>query len=236
MILRGIPMMANVGNVTSLFNPATIAGLKLWLKADTLALADTAPVSTWSDQSGNGNDATQSGSGRPLLSTTSFAINGHQVVFFNLGSPNQTMNLTSSISGGTWTVLVVMKPFGSGYPMYSISSVSGGQGCPLGPYIDGANNVNMGRQDIVISDGAITSGTAHVFTASSVAATSQSLYIDGVSQSGTAGSTSGTTTGFDILGDRGSIGGIAELLVYDSVLGSTDRGNVETYLKTKYGL
>ena len=34
-------------------------GLKLWLKADSLALTNNAPVATWTDSSGNANDAVQ---------------------------------------------------------------------------------------------------------------------------------------------------------------------------------
>ncbi len=41
------------------FLPTDVAGLKLWVKADSLALNDGDPVGTWADQSGNGNDLVQ---------------------------------------------------------------------------------------------------------------------------------------------------------------------------------
>jgi len=47
------------------------ATLLLDLQADTLALADNDPVSTWADQSGNGHDFTQTGDARPLKQTIS---------------------------------------------------------------------------------------------------------------------------------------------------------------------
>ncbi len=45
------------------------ARLLLDLQADTLDLEDDDPVSTWADQSGNGNDFTQTGSARPVKQT-----------------------------------------------------------------------------------------------------------------------------------------------------------------------
>jgi hypothetical protein len=32
------------------------------------------------------------------------------------------------------------------------------------------------------------------------------------------------------------LGGMAEVLIFDDVLGTSDRGNVESYLMSKYGL
>jgi hypothetical protein len=39
--------------------PTDVSGLRLWLKADSLALNDGDPVGTWADSSGNGLDFTQ---------------------------------------------------------------------------------------------------------------------------------------------------------------------------------
>jgi hypothetical protein len=62
--------------------PDQIAGLKLWLKADSLSLSDGDPVSTWADSSGNGNDATQGTAGlRPLYKTN--IVGGKPVVRFD---------------------------------------------------------------------------------------------------------------------------------------------------------
>ena len=51
------------------FVPTDLSNLSLWLKADTLSLNDGDPVSTWTDGSGNVNNATQTGSNRPLYKT-----------------------------------------------------------------------------------------------------------------------------------------------------------------------
>lgn len=65
------------------FSPAKLAGLSLWLSADRIAgLADGDPVSTWSDLSGQGNNATQSTTAaKPLYKTGIVA--GRPAVLFD---------------------------------------------------------------------------------------------------------------------------------------------------------
>lgn len=68
--------------VSAAFSPLDIPGCVLWLKACSLALSDGAPVSTWGDLSGNGNDAMQQAeSKQPSLSVG--VINGKPVVRFD---------------------------------------------------------------------------------------------------------------------------------------------------------
>lgn len=70
----------------SRITPATIFGstLKLWLRAD-LGVTIATGVSSWKDQSGNGNDVTQiTGSKQPSLVTG--VINGHPIARFAAAS------------------------------------------------------------------------------------------------------------------------------------------------------
>src|SRR5438105_4697921 len=41
------------------FSPKNVPGLKLWVRAESLGLADNAPVAVWSDESGNGANLLQ---------------------------------------------------------------------------------------------------------------------------------------------------------------------------------
>ena len=65
------------------FLPTDVANLILWLRADAITgLADTNPVITWLDESGQGNDVTQGvGADRPLYRTG--IMNGLPVVRFD---------------------------------------------------------------------------------------------------------------------------------------------------------
>jgi len=66
----------------------------VWLKADSLALADLAPVATWTDSSGAGNNATATGTAQPTYRTN--ILNGKPVLRFN-GTAN-VMNLPNNFT------------------------------------------------------------------------------------------------------------------------------------------
>lgn len=85
----------------------TRAGLKLWLKADSLALNDGDAVGTWADQSGNGNDATQgTAANKPTFKTG--LLNGWPIVRFD--GTNDSLNLPNFCSAfAEGEIFVVVK-------------------------------------------------------------------------------------------------------------------------------
>ena len=74
------------------WNPTNIAGCVLWLDANQITgLNNGDPVATWSDMSGNGNDATQAvGANQPTYRTG--RINGLPAVDFDGGNDFLTAN------------------------------------------------------------------------------------------------------------------------------------------------
>jgi len=83
------------------------SALRLWLRADTGVASDSnGKVSTWSDQSGNSADATQSSSSiQPLLVAS--AANGQSAVRFDgAGSVLNLPNFMSGASAGELFVIV----------------------------------------------------------------------------------------------------------------------------------
>jgi hypothetical protein len=93
------------------FQPNTIPNLQLWLDATRINQANNTAVSTWADQSGNGYDATQSTTAaRPTYIAS--GLNGLPVVRFD-GTDDQ-MALGASALGmlrnvGGATIFVVVK-------------------------------------------------------------------------------------------------------------------------------
>ena len=69
--------------IFSQFSPRDVSNLILWLDASAITgLNNNDPVATWSDRSGNGNDATQAtATNRPLYKTN--IVNGKPVVRFD---------------------------------------------------------------------------------------------------------------------------------------------------------
>jgi hypothetical protein len=68
------------------FQDIPTANLALWLKADSGVTLSGSDVSTWADQSGNGKDATASGTARPTYQSS--GINGMPAISFN-GTTNR---------------------------------------------------------------------------------------------------------------------------------------------------
>ena len=78
-----------------------ISGLQLWLKNATGITVNGWNVETWADQSGNGNDAGQTSSGRrPAYSSGDVNFDG----------VDDRLNLTSSISLSSFSVFFVINP------------------------------------------------------------------------------------------------------------------------------
>src|SRR3990167_3932393 len=89
--------------------PDSISGLQLWLKADAITgLNDGDSVTTWTDSSGNSNDATQStAANKPIYKTS--IINSKPVLRFD-GS-NDQMNVPA-LSGTAMSIITVASKTG----------------------------------------------------------------------------------------------------------------------------
>ena len=98
----------NVGNVGGAFSPRSISGLQLWLRADTISgLNDADSVTTWSDESGNGRDATEA-TNRPTYETNE--INSLPIVKFNGVNDLLTVSHNADLNAGSgFAVFVVVK-------------------------------------------------------------------------------------------------------------------------------
>jgi len=214
------------------FLPTDITGLKLWMKSDSLSLADNDPVSTWSDSSGLGNDLTAAGSARPTYKTN--IQNSLPVVRFN-----GTDNVLSGIFTITYGSAFVVCNNGSGatFPEYSGLLITE----------NGAGNSN-----IFFSGEAATS---NFYQASAAFPFRLKIYMNGVNTlvfsplstmkvvSGVGGTGVAPISKTSLaIGNNASAGGrfwngdICEILVYDTALSDADRGLVEGYLITKYAI
>jgi len=216
--------------------PNTVPGLLLWLKPESLYLNDNDPVSTWPDSSGNNNDATSSGSLRPLYKTN--IVGGQPVARFDGG--DDVLNLTSGLST-VRTVFIVQKP-----------DATGGNYIPL-----------LGHSTLYDFHGEQVSNSkyfSNIYTASNIKG-GNSLD-NGLYKNPDPGSffsntnvlekdynnfrvievhTTGNVSFDNISNDRGIAGryfkgDIAELIVYDNVINTDDRLGLEVYLSVKYGL
>lgn len=250
-----VPVLVNITGSAPPTNPV-LTGLKVWLKADAGVTTNlSGGITTWTDQSGNGNDAVQATDANAPLVVAN-AVNGNPVLRFN-GVPPSAQYLEVSDAGtafltNDFTTFALARFVGS-YPalrqhVWSKCSAGGS----AGP-IDWWLNTGTGVPDCYRSDG--TPNYAHF---AGTAAPTLGLYsVLGLEVTGLDGGVShylgfapnGSGTALTNTANAGPLrigrrldggtqlnGDIGEILIYDQTLSGTDRTNVTAYLYGKYNL
>jgi hypothetical protein len=217
-------------------SPTNITGMQLWLKADAGVAAD---MSTWADQSGNDNNATQANpSQRPTLVTN--ALNGLPVMHFDasqqqyLQLPNVMASATSPTGEATaGEIFMVVRSTGA-------TGSLGGWGGIYGSYYPYNGNIyddfgtnvwtSLGQpaQDITQYQLYNISSSSSEWTQRFNGLVNYDRLVNTVSFR--ASPVLGTSNNIFLSGD------IAEIIVYNQVLTQAQRDTVNTYLGSKYNL
>jgi hypothetical protein len=222
------------------------SGLQLWLRADAgVAYDGSNNVTTWSDQTGN-YPVTQSGSAEPTYVAND--INGEPALRFNgsqflANSGNMGLNADMTVI----TVAMTTAPASQGYMTYLGPGDSNGSG---GGANQGTNRAlgYTNSQQLFDTSGIYCQGAAtpaagtFVAEAATLDSTLQNVvfYRNGVQTatgrlSGVQNLGAGITVGSTPDPSSGWQGDIAEVLVYDHKLSSSDFAQVDGYLANKYG-
>ncbi|MDP2037522.1 MAG: T9SS type A sorting domain-containing protein, partial [Ignavibacteria bacterium] len=218
------------------------ANLKLHLRSDLAVTSSSSAVSSWGDVSGFDNDASQSTSAnQPTLVSNS--MNGNPVIRFDGTNDYLLSSLTSTlgIQNNPYEVFVVAKSSSSniqflfasgGWEQYEYH-LNGDQGARFIPvsstYIDHGTVSNY------------TDGNAHVFSARA-SSSGGAVRVDGIDGATTSNNILSSSAVNFWLGARGSdltnyfYGDMAEVLLYNTNLSTSDRSTVEHYLATRYGI
>jgi hypothetical protein len=225
-----VPVPPTVVNV-----PLTVAGLRLWLRAD-LGITQAGTVSAWADQSGLANSFSQAVGGSQPLYVAS-AINGLPGVqgaagkFMSCGTDAVGQNAART-HFGVLTVSTDQQPM--------LSARSNGGYAPilasgLNTFVE-TNQTTTNNTDV----GTIAAGN-HIFQMSfdGVQANVPVLKIDNVARTVVNGA--GAGVGAEIATASMQLGGnftgtLCEFLTYDSVLSAGDATTIYNYLKVRYGL
>jgi hypothetical protein len=227
------------------FSPTDIADLALWLKADAGVNTSGSNVTSWEDQSGNGNDATTQ-SGSPVLQSN--IINGLPAISF----ASSYMTAPSVISGANpRTMFVVYYTDNEDIISNTICGENALSGIPNSRYFCiQARNDFLNSSPYLACYADDLSGPAYVDNAWNVAmgdydGTTARLYNNGGLQD------SGPKE-LDTAGDIFAIGGlydlafesygeffrgkIAEIVVYNSTLSGTERTQLFEYFNQRYAI
>lgn len=216
------------------FDPLSLSPA-LWLDATDVVAgaepADGAGVPSWQDKSGNGRTATSSG-GNPAVYKTNI-LNGLPVVRF--------VTLTNLTSTAAWTALtqpntIFLVASMSAASNYYFDGVASGN---RHAFFDNGSNLHDQYAGSEITAAQSLPTSANCWTLVYNGASSSVRKNAAAFSSGNAGANTltGLTIGNRFAGAAGTPlnGDIAEVLLYNAALSSTDRDKVEAYLKAKWG-
>ncbi len=234
-------MMSIVLIMTGAVNAAlpVTSGLVTHLDADSLGLSNGASVATWTDLSGLGNHATQVTAGnQPTYVAHSAAFGNHASVRFD--GTDDWMDMVDAITVNSFTVFITGKlnDAGATTQQYFISGQSGNPTALDNRFRIAKYNWSTAWRFRAGNSADYGSGTVdtlgHVLAMNSVS----NAWVDGSAVTGATNSASSTpalslggymrTGGADFLN-----GEIAEVILYNRVLNSTEMEQVFFYLSTK---
>ncbi len=218
------------------------SNLKLHLRSDAGVISSSSAVSEWDDCSGNGNNATQStDANQPTFVSNS--MNGNPVIRFDGNSSKLTLPVSSNlgIQSNPYEMFMVAKSSSSNTQFL----IAGGANEQFEYHLNGGT---QGARFIPItstyldegSSGTYTDGNAHVFSerASSGGGAIRVDGNDGVTSSANILSSNSGALQLGVRSDGTNYfnGDIAEVILYNTVLSSSDRNTVEQYLASRYNI
>ena len=233
-----------------------ISGTVLWVKAGDLGLKNGEAVTSWADATGNERTFTQgTASAQPTFVSSDADFNNHPVVHFD-GGDELTTPFLAELNPNNMTVFVVStvdtdnnayqgivqnSNGNTGWLLYAKMSGSdnfwqwrSGTGSAITIMSGPTDSVNPTKPSIVAmkisgSDGAGGGTTAKtlLINGTSVATSSDKF---------TKKTATSSTPGLGTVGSFKLTGQMAEVIMYDRALSSTETAQVEAYLSLKYNI
>lgn len=233
--------------------PSDLSGLVLWLEADTIpGLNDGDPISTWPDDSGEGNDATGAGATRPIYRTN--ILNGLPIARFD-GADNMDCGNDTSMRPAQFSAFAVTSytgtapaPQGGTVFNYGAGTDSADFGRGYGLFLD-RNDVNCKKgsgdtSEEVVTGPRIFTGTVHTYMDGHYDGSELFVYersiLRGTSTPDTQGISYINVVGLFLGMQRTDadrfflIGDIGEVIIYDHYLTDDERGSIQKYLADKW--
>lgn len=218
-----------------------LSNLKLWLRSDLAVTSSSNYISSWGDVSGWNNDATQATSGnQPTIVANE--INGKNIIRFNGTTSKMSLPASSTlgIQSNPYEMFMVAKSSSSNIQFlisgatneqfeYHLNGTTGARFIPItSTYLDLGTSGNF------------TDGNTHVFSARA-SSSGGAVRVDGNDGGTSSANILSSNSGALQLGARSDgnyyfNGDIAEVILYNSVLSSSDRSTVEQYLANRYGI
>jgi len=193
-------------------------------------------VTAWADQSGNGNNASQ---GSEFLPTYAL-IGGKSFISFQ---SNVALAVNSIWNGvqfvGTIFIVVRFESSAQGESLLRQEAVAGGSGLAFGRKYNDTNAfaVTTDFIDVVNSSSLAGDNTSYLLGTTFSESLIAILYLNGASAgSGAIANVIGSQYAGAVIGGGSGSSNIAEVVVYNRVLTTSERQQVEAYLNAKYNI
>ncbi len=257
--MAGLSGMTGLSGLSGLFGgidiPLTVDGLQLWLKADAgtfqdsdktvEAINDGDVVGNWEDQSGNGNDATQSTTpNKPLLKLE--IVNEKSVVRYDGINDKLSSALDLALStNDNLSIFFVTRPVLDASVKVILGNQSDDGNRPgMRVSYDSSERIEFFTDDSGGGSTSVITGVEIDFVVGLALLDngSQEIYINGsLEDSDTQLDLSGHSTNLFIginrlAGGAELDGDIAEVLIYNSALSASNRSLIENYLNERYAI
>ncbi len=223
------------------FSPSDIAGLKLWLKPESLSGSGGSAIASWTDSSGNGNTATQGSGGlQPTLQLS--VLNGYSAARFDGNDDVLESNFQVSPNFSLFVVTKLLRntPYGTIDTVFSTRNyVSSSPRAGTISYLTNVFATNSQTWGNTENDGTGNAVTTYIAgqANSSLGNWPTGVYslLDSIATNGTQATDLtqiGANTGSAFWGNTD----IVEVIYYDSALSTGNRQSVEDYIGAKYGI
>jgi hypothetical protein len=222
-----------------------ISSLTVWLRADCVNGVDNDPadnstVSTWTDVSSNGNNATASGS-PTFQSDSGNLINSNPVISFSGSTTFSSVDIRAGTRPNI-TIVAVYKPRGTGNRegVWGIDD-GGWDRFFLARWVGNDGLISVGNSSNVTNSGVIGTPTLITTVMRYNVSNGTTVYRNGDLAATTTDNASPTSAYANMLiGSGGNglnfTGDIAELIVFSQALSTSDLITVNGYLNNKYSL
>ena len=225
------------------FFPTDIAGCNVWFRADSLSQSDGTDVTLWEDEGSNGYDADDSAnSAPPAYVLSDSTLNNMPCIDWASGEELDVATMTAYVD---FTWYIVFKQTGTN-DQYEKLIDSNGAGTAVFRSTTSTTQWGGGAYQAhpyLTQNAGFTDGVWHIMVFQRDG-TDQNVWADGGSIVTRASQpTTAVNTGQWMIGHRYNAspvqnfeGRMAEIIMYDSALGTSDREAVRDYLNTKYSI
>ena len=217
--------------------------LRLWLRADSLALADGTDIANWNDESGTGNHMAQATAGqRPIFRMN--RVNGLPVASFSDAANSTMTGLASGFaqpSNGSFFAVFALTANTSARVLMHFAGAGNQNGRQIDVTEPPNSQIQLGRNAQGWGFTSTTDFGLGTFRALSVVQTSTSNIAESWNGDLIHQLTPPCCTIYDFgtanfLSNGNLEGEIAEIMYFDSTLSQVEQDKVSCYLDTKYNL